>query len=1201
VKNIKLFAGAILLFTVVLFGITVAILPLLLSSDWIKNSLVSKVNSGSSAELALGDCAIGWKEGLKCTEVSYKDKGYQVDAARLTGTQGLFSLLMAPRNIGTLTVDDPVVVITQPQAKPGTESGTEGETVASQTASAFPAKAEDNGGKTAHAEEETDKPGTWFWHKMSGKILFNRAIVKLQQGDANPQPILRNGSLDLTLASDTLKLNLSLATGAEQAGGQIQAVGSAHLPSVKGELLDLMTADMQVTFKDVQVAPFLALAPAESSVPQGQSILTSELTVRNTEGGNLVLRGPITLKEVDLTGGFLADDHPRLDQLAFELHLRRDEQKEWRLPELKMLSDFGTVDLQSSYGKQGLQAAGKGKFDLPVLFAQLPGLFRVQENLRLENGTASLAFEVTEQDKVIHLQGDATVQDLAGRQNRQPFVWKSPLSLSLNGSMTGKEPEVEKLALKADFLDIEGQGNLQHFTLKGSADLDKAVQEISRIIRFDWDAGGRLQVDLETTKETTQDSEERYTITAKVDIADYRFSMKNKDVLPVHQLRFNGKLVTPGHFPQAKAEAADLTFDLSSWAGELKGGLTGVYRDQGQIMAHYQLDSDALLARVTELLHRFDALDQETSIAGAMKLRTTGYTEKDKLVVSTLDSRIKDFILYRQGKILQDADLALFTTKPEPTPNVEEAVRPLEQADSKDAFFAQGGGYNLIDTKNHRLVLRNLSLNSGFADIRAEKIFLDDWQQKPAPAIKALQVNGRSNLDKLTILLQQLGALKPEQKFGGDAVFSLDLAERKEDITIAGTTNRGNCGTVKLDIDQFTYRKIGEKVRGKKAEEELLIDRQKLVFRSRLHGDLMAGDVQFTTFDIESAPLSLQADGEFQMTGKKPHFSLNGQATPDLASLVAILNGMYPLGIEATGKKKEKFTLYYPLSPEEKEQAEINLRFAATVYADSFSKSGIDVSRLTLDTDMKQGIMAGVLKGTLNEGWLQISPRIDYTQTPPLLTMAEGEQVLTDVHLEEALTEGLLKAIHPVFGSLATPAGIINVRLDRFSLPLGEKGMEKIDFKVFFDLTGVALQPKGVLSSILDAAGYADSSLTMKNKSMTCEGVQGQVSCTPIKMTVADSEMILSGSAGMDGSLDYVVEVPVTRRLLGKKGYELLKGTTLKVPIRGTGDKPVYSREALMQASSDLLKQAAGQAAQNVLKEQVDKVVPDLLNGLFGK
>ncbi|MCI5127996.1 MAG: hypothetical protein D3907_05735, partial [Candidatus Electrothrix sp. AUS3] len=117
------------------------------------------------------------------------------------------------------------------------------------------------------------------------------------------------------------------------------------------------------------------------------------------------------------------------------------------------------------------------------------------------------------------------------------------------------------------------------------------------------------------------------------------------------------------------------------------GSLTGVYQDQEQIMAHYQLTSDFPLARVTELLHRFDALEQETSVAGEMKFRISGYTEKDRLVVSSLDSRIKDFILYRQKKVLQDPHIALFTTKPEPTPTMEEAVRPIEQADSKDTFL----------------------------------------------------------------------------------------------------------------------------------------------------------------------------------------------------------------------------------------------------------------------------------------------------------------------------------------------------------------------------------------------------------------------------------------------------------------------------------------------------------------------------------
>jgi hypothetical protein len=1188
VKNIKLFVGAGVLLAVVLVGITAAIIPVLVSSDWVKNIVVNKVNSGSTGELSLGDCGIGWSEGLECTAVAYRDaeQGYRLDVARLTSTQGLFSLIMAPKNLGTITADDPVLVLDQAPAESAAAdtNAVSQETTEIQETGAQ--SAQNVGGKDADT-------GTWFWHKMGGKLLLKRVVVRMKPADKEPSVLLREGFLDLALASNTLNFNFSLKTGAEKSTengtdngkGDIKAAGVVKLPSVKGSLMDLLTADMQLTLTDVQTEPFLALAPADGSVPRGQGKLSAELTVKNTEGGNLVVRGPVTLADIDMTGGFLAEDHPRVEQLAFELHLHRDELKNWQFPELKMISDFGTLNLNSSTVEQGFQVRGKGKVELPVLLAQFPHLLKAQENLRLESGLVTVTIDLKKERK----------------------------------NLADKEPEVEKLALKASFLDIQGKGNLKKFTLNGSADLDKAVKEISRIIQFDWDVKGKLKLAVQTEKQAGKqegkpsgtDGADRYAVSTQIDIADFQFSQQGRTVLPSHQLRFNGKLNTPGTFPEAKADAVDFTFDIASWAGELSGTIDGFYREKGHIMAHYQLNADLLLARVTELLHRYEIVEQETSIAGAMKLRTSGYTEKNRLVLSEFDSRIKDFILYRQGRIFREPDLHLFTTKPAATLNVEDAVRPLEKADSKDIFFAEGGGYNLIDTLNHRLVLRNLTLTSGVADIKAERLFLENWQQKPAPAIKELQVSGSSDLGKLTTLLQQLGVMRPEQKLGGDAVFALDLTEKKEEVEIAGKTNRGNSGTVKLDLERFTYSKVPGKAKGamkskaKSGKEKLLIERQKLVFRSHLHGDLMAGDVQFTTFDIESSPLSMQANGELRLSGKERYFSLDGYSTPDLASLVAVLNGMYPLGLAATGKKKEKFSLYYPLSPEEKEKAKINLRFATKLYADSFSKSGIDISELTMDTSMKDGVMTTVLKGALNQGWVQVSPRIDYTRTPPLLTLAKSEQILTDVQLEQALTDGLLKAIHPIFGALATPSGAINARMERFSLPLKEKGLEEINFNLTLDLSGVSLQPKGVLSSILEMAGYADRSLSLKNKNMTCDGAKGKITCTPIKITIADSEMVISGSAGLDGSLDYVVEVPVTRRLLGKKGYEMLKGTTLKVPVRGSREKPVYSRKALMRASSDLLKQAAGQATRNVIQEQVDKVVPDLvpdlLEGLFGK
>ncbi|MCI5227461.1 MAG: hypothetical protein D3918_12580, partial [Candidatus Electrothrix sp. AX2] len=270
-KNIKLFVGATLLFTVVLFGITVAVIPLVLSSDWAKDILVSKVNTSSPGTLALGDCAIGWTKGLQCSDISYQDQGYQVHAAQLSGSQGMFALLMAPKDLGTITVDDPLVIIRQPQDNIKDDISKEGEGAEGIAATSTPTTTTQDAEPPATTEDskEQDPSGTWFWHKMSGKIVLNRAVVQLQQGEQQPQSVLHDGALDLSLEADVLSLNLSLVTddgqtadqSVEQTTGQLKAVGTAQLPSEKGNPLDRITADMQITLTDIQLAPLLALIP----------------------------------------------------------------------------------------------------------------------------------------------------------------------------------------------------------------------------------------------------------------------------------------------------------------------------------------------------------------------------------------------------------------------------------------------------------------------------------------------------------------------------------------------------------------------------------------------------------------------------------------------------------------------------------------------------------------------------------------------------------------------------------------------------------------------------------------------------------------------------------------------------------------------------------------------------------------------------
>ncbi|CAK8718980.1 MAG: hypothetical protein CDV28_13416 [Candidatus Electronema aureum] len=1152
--------------------------PTLLSSSWVRNFALNKLNKSIPGTLAAGSCSIGWQQGLKCTQVTYSDaeQGLHLDLAALKNNKGLWALLTAREELGEISLEEPVLLLTV------TPTSSKEQPISQENAGKTAAPASST--PTTVAQENADS----FLNTMHGRLIINKAVVKIAQTGQQLEVFLRNGSLKADTAAGQLNFELTGENGQE---GQVSLNGSAKIAEVvQGSLAG---GDIQLKFAELQTKPFLALKPGKDGLPQGTGKLSANIKIEGAANGSLTLRGPVAFNEVDLSGGVLGEDNPRFSQLSLDLDLKK-EGSNWQFPALKMVSDFGSLSLQCAYSGESFQGSGEGKIDLSLLLAQFPHLFKIREDLRLDRGELNLSAELAKEKGKLRINADVAANSLSGRQNGESFAWEHPLRLHLAGSLENQEPEIENITLAAPFLNIEGRGNLKQFSLDGMADLDQTMREVNRIFRSDWDAGGKLQLQLQLTK----NEGDRYLIETKAEIAESRLARQGKEILPPSKTSFSGRLNMPRQFPESSKEAAEMSFDLAFWAGSLSGTVDGLHRKNGKISAGYQLKADLMLGRVVELLHKFDALDPETSLAGSLDLHASGYTEDSRVVLRELDSKIKDFILYQKGKVFRDPQLRLATLAPEAAPAAEKTVRPLVEAKSRTSFFADGGGFSLIDPLSRRLVLRDLEFSSGFAEIRLQQLALDDWQHKPMPALRSLQITGKSELEKLTILLQQLGKITPDKKLGGTGSFAIELTGQD---SIAGSAGKGggNTGTVEIDLDRFMYGKEGSVIAAK----------EKVEFRSRLHGDLAAGDIYFTTFDLLSEPLSLQSSGKLELAGKNPYLALEGAATPDLADLIAVLNGMYPLGITAEGRKKEKFSLYYPITGKKQQ---IDLKFTGRVHADTFVKSGISISDLLADTSMKEGIMNAALKGGLNGGKVQFSPKIDYTRTPPLLTLAAPEQILDKVGLVESLADGLLKSFHPLLGAVARPAGTISVRAERLSLPIGGKGLEQADFSLRFDLASVVLEPVNVLAGILDMAGLTGTPLQLKEKTLTCEGKKGRISCSPIKMTVADSEMIMSGSAGFDGSLDYMLEIPVTKNLVGKKGYEFLKGATLKVPIKGTKDKPVYNPEALRTAASDLLRQAAGHAAEQAVKEQVKKVLPKelekalpnlpgLFDGLLGR
>jgi hypothetical protein len=232
----------------------------------------------------------------------------------------------------------------------------------------------------------------------------------------------------------------------------------------------------------------------------------------------------------------------------------------------------------------------------------------------------------------------------------------------------------------------------------------------------------------------------------------------------------------------------------------------------------------------------------------------------------------------------------------------------------------------------------------------------------------------------------------------------------------------------------------------------------------------------------------------------------------------------------------------------------------------------------------------------MNDGLLNLVTDISFNLDSPVLYMPPAGQIMTGVQLNKPVVDRVLHGVHPLFGVMATPTGRIDVVVDSLTWPLEKGGEQEADFVVIINSREVNFESTGFMQGILGSFGLNKEKLTLKDNSINCIGRGGRITCSPIRILAGGSEMVLSGSVGMDKSLDYLLQVPVTEKLVGREGYRVLEGTTIRVPIRGTSGKPDFDQRMVTAAVEDLVKQAA---VRTIEKKAVE-ILPGLIEGILG-
>lgn len=1138
------------------FCLVVLFLPALLSSDFVLHKILDRINTRPGLTLQVKDFNIGWRQGLRSDGIVYSDssRGLRVTVDQVQGDRGLLALLAAPKKLGTVRVLRPELDLLQ-IPKDGSDGSGKSTATKKSTANdkSLPVP------QKRSADKEVAGRSTPPWEDFAVRVIIEdgRVIVRNQKGLQD----VPDGKISLTssLADGTINYKLQWQGGAQ---GELFADGYINLPDRQQNILDTLVARAHLTLKQFQLAPILALASRGGTVPVGKGVLDGEVTLTGAGIDKLDVLGNISCAGLELSGGALGADHPRIDRLALHIDGGKKDRNNWLLTKFTFDGDPGRIEGSGTYAAKSSSARLKGSLQLPFFFTQLPHLFKLQKNALITAGELTFDAGLTQGGKEQHIHLDAAARQVAGVLKKRPFSWGRAATVSLVASRSAADVVIDNLELTTSFARLKGKGRAADFSLDGSVDLAKANQQIGSLFSLPWSGVGRLAV--QASSKLTKGN--LYQVKFKAQSPKLSLAQRGANILPASPLMITGRVSAPADWLHKKRRA-DIAVDGSLWPGTFSVSATGVTRKTSGIFSGYNLSTDLKLERLSRLLHKLGSLPTTTNLTGRLRVTAAGYLAGKKIALRELDAGIKSLVVTRGAMTFEEDNLLLQTKKPVAVSKAPIAVHKLQVAATLGKWQDQGGAFTSFDIEKQGVVARDILLRSSLADMDIHTLRIAHLSQ----ALKSWQadLSGRIDLARFNGLLPAGSSAGKRIKASGQGAFVLKADQQKRPYPVS----------LDLNIPKFRLVHAGKTIFSDK--------KVNIVFRSS--GLLSGQNLEINTLLMNTPPLFLQAKGNM-LRAKETTIALKGKQTVDFAAVGKLIKTYTGLALDMRGRRQQDFDVDTALGA----KGLAGGRFSSSLWMEKFSYTGIEAGPLSVPVSLAGGNLQTAVQGVLNGGRLHIDTTYHLTEKPANITMPAASRILTDVQIDRPLADGVLAKIHPLFGILASPSGSVSGMMENFYWPVAKKARNKARFSVVFDVSKVALDSRGVLQEVLRLLNVADQTLTLKESEITCTGQNGRIGCTPVRVLVADSEMTISGSVGMDQTLDYLLEIPITEKLIGREGARVLEGTTIKVPIRGTLKKPDFNRNMITDTLSDL----AGQAAKKAIKDQVKKLVPGLFKGL---
>lgn len=1136
----KRFWSGVALVTATVF---ILFLPFFVSTATMTRFLVSRINAGIPGAVRVGSMLVGWQQGVLCQDIVYEDmsRGLRITVPRITSTQGLMELIFSPGNLGSVSLESPVAEIRVP-AKSRSQS--------------FVTK----------KRPQTASGSAFSWDKLAVQLQVRDGLIKTVPDGPHPEIGLKNIELYSNLSAGEIHYDLKFRSLDGQ--GDFSFKGRVNLPSGNKAFLETLFTDTEASIHGFQFKDYLAFAGRFQNLPTGDGIINADIHFKSIGLEDFEITGTARADGLQLTGGVLGQDNPYFDTLSVSIKDGQWSKLFWSFKKVQIQSEAGSLTCTAEVRDNRVRLNSSGNLDIPVLFDQFPHLLHVQEKAFVETGLLEYEADFLMDGDKGKFDFSSKLQNLGGFFDGRPFSWERPLTAILHGENNGLDINIRRFQVESPFMQAFGQGNLSSFSLEASADIGKTLVELNKLFAHPWAGSGELEFSADAT---AADVAGRYDVTSDLNISHFSLSRFEKVVIPNQYF----SIVSSGQLPLSlirdKKGDFDLQFALSSWLGESFFAVNGKLTPQGLTATRYSTDTNFRLDSFSRFIQALEVIPDQTVMGGDLQIQAAGYIDANHIGLDELDSRVNRFSLSRNGIQFSDREIRLYINSMVNDKIPSLVIHDLVVAKNSREFFRTGAGTNSYDLLESGIFLHDIMLDGEMGTVQLDELVVGDWHE-PLNTLKA-KGSLTTALQKLTPLLQNMGIMGTGISMAGSGKLVFAAGEGRD---------AGRFIDTDLRIVDFSLHRDGKDI---SPQNDLLLT-------MRLESGTADQDMAVKNLRFDGFPMEVSAEGMISRQGQGSKILLKGIISPRLANISTILSNGLDLDISMQGGGEQSFDFMYRWPADDGVNPASRLSFTSRLGAKNFRYKGINLDAVSIPFSMQEGRLQADMRAAMNGGQVDLSVRSDFTREPALLMIPDQSTIMTGVKLDETLAHGLFQGIHPLFGSLASPRGQLDVTVDSFTWPLVPQAGRDAEFAIRFDVSRIDLDSSGLLRRILTGFSLEEEDLKLRDNFILCTGKQGRITCSPVRIQVADSEMVMKGSVGMDKTLDYTLEVPITTRLVSPEVYHFLEGSTVRVPIGGTVDKPTFDQRSITAAVRDLVKEAA----VKVVEKQANTLLPDIMD-----